>query len=153
MATKQSKSKREVKPQLAHCQANVVDQVVAVSVECAAERLNETEVSVTNVAVAASAASDMVSLPAICTVRDCAALKVELLPLFDHESVVTIDMRAVERIDTSMLQLLLAFVRDRKEASRVTKWIGDPECINEAVNILGMADVLNMGSDSSGAVA
>jgi phospholipid transport system transporter-binding protein len=153
MATKQSKHKHAVKVALAKPVAKVLEPVAATSDESVSEQLIEAKVSVTNVSIATSAANDLISLPTSCTVRDCTVLKADLLPLFDHDSVVTIDIRAVERIDTAMLQLLLAFVRDRNETHRVTKWIGNSECIYEAVGILGMTDALAIHSDGTAAVA
>jgi len=91
-----------------------------------------------------SSVADVCVLPTSCTVRESAALKAELLPLIDRDNVITLDVRAVERIDTAALQLLVAFVRDRNQMHHDTNWIGAPECINEAVKILGMADTLNI---------
>jgi anti-anti-sigma regulatory factor len=89
-------------------------------------------------------AGELLALPSSCTVRESAALKAELLTVFDSQSTVTLDMRAVERVDTSVLQLLLSFVRDRLQQGRVTKWMGLPDCVNEAVGVLGLSSLLGI---------
>jgi anti-anti-sigma regulatory factor len=102
----------------------------------------------------AVSSGDMLSLPSSCTVRESAALKVELLTLFDSDANVTLDIRAVERVDTAVLQLLLSFVRDRAQVGRVTNWVGLPECINEAVAVLGLNTLMGIvASDSTEMVA
>jgi ABC-type transporter Mla MlaB component len=149
MATKQNKRKREATK-------------AGSATSHAAEVVLEMEVSamsnVSAVAPLTSVATDMIALPASCTVRDAIVMKAGLLPLFDRESAVTIDVRAVERIDAAMLQLLIAFVRDRNQLNRVTSWAGEPQhipgCIKEAVSILDMNKVLRMRTDNAiGAVA
>ena len=103
---------------------------------------------------AAHSNSSMLALAASCTVRDCIELKSALHDLFEQPAAITVDVRAVERIDTAILQLLAAFVRDRKTAGRTTQWVGRPECFAEAVRILGLGDALGVdGEESMGAAA
>jgi anti-anti-sigma regulatory factor len=158
MATKQSKRKRE--SSTAGTTASDTHGV-AVSQQMAADTLSYAEslVAGTEVAEMSNAstttqaanggANDMIALPTSCTVRDSAALKAELLPLFEHDNVVTIDVRAVERIDTAVLQVLIAFVRDRSLANRVTNWVGEPECLTEAVSVLGISEALQLRSENA----
>ncbi|MBC7984441.1 MAG: STAS domain-containing protein [Candidatus Obscuribacterales bacterium] len=79
-----------------------------------------------------------------CTVRDCAALKVALLDLLRVDGDVTLDVGAIERIDTAALQLLVAFVRDRKANSRNVLWAGSTASFYEAVNITGLGFALDL---------
>jgi len=81
-------------------------------------------------------------LSASCTVRDCIALKSALLDMLMDPQPVTIDVRAVERIDTAALQLLCAFVRDRKAAGGQVLWAGSTESFSEAIRLLGLQKAL-----------
>jgi anti-anti-sigma regulatory factor len=82
------------------------------------------------------------ALNASCTIREGAALKAELLNLAGAEQTVVLDVQAVERIDTAALQLLCAFVRDRRAQGWRTSWTGNPQAFSEAVDILGLNQVL-----------
>jgi len=103
--------------------------------------------------------SHMYALTASCTVRDSIALKSALLDLLMDTHAVTIDVRAVERIDTAALQVLCAFVRDRKAAGGSVLWVGYTESFADAVRLLGLQQVLCVtdaqliGPQQSGAVA
>jgi ABC-type transporter Mla MlaB component len=83
-------------------------------------------------------------LAASCTVRDCAPLKMALSDLMQVESETILDVSAIERIDTAVLQLLYAFVRGRKALNRKVLWQGESECFLEAVQLLGMATHLDV---------
>jgi ABC-type transporter Mla MlaB component len=91
-------------------------------------------------------------LAASCTVRDCAPLKMALSDLMPVESEAILDVSAIERIDTAVLQLLYAFVRDRKALNRNVAWQGGSECFLEAVQILGMSAHLDVKPSSSAAL-
>jgi anti-anti-sigma regulatory factor len=86
----------------------------------------------------------MYELSASCTVRDSIALKSSLLDLLMDQRPVTIDVRAVERIDTAALQVLCAFVRDRKAAGGKVFWVGCTESFCEAICLLGLQQVLDV---------
>ena len=88
--------------------------------------------------------SHMLALTASCTVRDSVALKSSLLDLLMDKRAVTIDVRAIERIDTAALQVLCAFVRDRKAAGGEVLWVGGTESFCEAVRLLGLQSVLGV---------
>ena len=97
------------------------------------------------------AAMSVYKLAASCTVRDCAPLKMALSDLMHVESETILDVSAIERIDTAVLQLLYAFVRDRKVHNRKVAWQGDSECFLEAVQLLGMSVHLDVKLGSSAA--
>lgn len=82
------------------------------------------------------------ALGASCTMRECASIKADLMRLVGTDELVYIDVNAVERIDTSALQLLCAFVRDRRAKRLTTRWKGQPEIFSEAVEILGLNSAL-----------
>ncbi len=83
-------------------------------------------------------------LNASCTMRDSIALKSALLDLLADRRPVTIDARSVERIDTAALQVLCAFVRDRKAAGGAVLWAGGTENFCEAVRLLGLRKIIDV---------
>jgi anti-anti-sigma regulatory factor len=97
-----------------------------------------------SVAASSDAQAHMHELTASCTVRDSVALKSALLDLLMDQRPVTIDVRAVERIDTAALQVLCAFVRDRKAAGGQVFWVGCTESFCEALRLLGLQQVLDV---------
>lgn len=88
--------------------------------------------------------SDVLALGVNCTVRDCSVLKSELLDLLTHRQPVTIDVTAVERIDTAAMQVLCAFVRDRHAAGGQVLWTGMAPSFAAAVRLLGLKKVLSV---------
>lgn len=82
--------------------------------------------------------SSDVALPANCSIRDSAALKTELQQILEVETPVTVQLGAVERIDTASLQLLFAFTRDRKARSREVVWVGESAAFTLALKALGL---------------
>jgi phospholipid transport system transporter-binding protein len=93
------------------------------------------------------ASARLYALQSSCTVRDSVALRQALLDLIDDPLPVTLDVRAVERVDTAAMQVLCAFVRDRAAAGRVVSWLGGPESFVEAVSLLGMSKTLGLRGD------
>src|SRR5688572_30361135 len=59
-----------------------------------------------------------------CNVKDAAGLKESLCLHVGHGEPVTLDVSNVERVDTSTVQLLCAFVRDRAAQQRKVEWLG-----------------------------
>lgn len=91
-----------------------------------------------------------VVLPASCTLREAVALKETLLSSVDVENALSMDARAVERIDTAGMQVLAAFVRERATQSRTVEWLGLSETFLEAVRLLGLSSSLSI-PDTAGA--
>lgn len=90
---------------------------------------------------AASGAREIV-LSSHCTIKDAAALKLELSAKADEAADVTLDVGSIERIDTATMQLLCAFVRDRARRDRKVIWKGDSQVWRDAVRLLGASTVL-----------
>ncbi|HTE39461.1 MAG TPA: STAS domain-containing protein [Steroidobacteraceae bacterium] len=82
--------------------------------------------------------------PASCTVRDSIGLHAALVEIHEEPSPITLDVSAVERIDTAMMQVLCAFVRDRRALGASVDFIGYPEPFAEAVQLLGLAKALGL---------
>jgi ABC-type transporter Mla MlaB component len=103
------------------------------------------------VAEPAPAGEPIVVLAANCSVKDAAALKTSLCA-FGHESIdVTLDVSAVERVDTATMQLLCAFVRDRSGRKQNVTWRGESQALQDAVRLLGVGELL--GFESKGVAA
>jgi ABC-type transporter Mla MlaB component len=83
-------------------------------------------------------------LAAECTVAGADALKSELGRLLQRSEPVTLDVSAVQRIDTAGLQLLAAFVRDRRTAGRTVAWRGRASALETAAGLLGLRDMLEL---------
>lgn len=168
---KAKKQKKPVAPKAIHAAAAVtpsaelpdieyVEQLLAAS---AAEDANEqvTDVVADDAAVetvmsepevAHAAGPDAVdangvfSLPAQCLLRDAADCKQQLLNYLNCDSV-TIDVNAVERIDTAYLQVLLSFVRSRTSQSGeqpAVTWSHVGPVMAEAAKILGLQAALGL---------
>ena len=84
------------------------------------------------------------ALAAECTVAEADALKSELMRRLDEPEPVTVDVSALQRIDTAGLQLLAAFVRDRRTAGRAVAWRGRASALDSAAGLLGLYDMLEL---------
>ena len=87
-------------------------------------------------------AQPTILLASNCNVKDAAELKQSLCFHLEHETPVALDVGKVERIDTSTMQLLCAFVRDRAAQQRKVDWRGDTRVFREAARLLGVEGLL-----------
>jgi ABC-type transporter Mla MlaB component len=94
------------------------------------------------VAVPPAPSQPMIVLAANCNVKDAAELKQSLCLHLDQAAAVTLDVGGVERVDTSTIQLLCAFVRDRSEQRRKVEWLGDSRVVRDAARLLGVEALL-----------
>jgi ABC-type transporter Mla MlaB component len=83
-------------------------------------------------------------LAAECTVAQADSLKSELERRLQEAEPVTLDVSALQRIDTAGLQLLAAFVRDRRTAGRAVTWRGQACALTTAAGLLGLRDMLEL---------
>jgi ABC-type transporter Mla MlaB component len=83
-------------------------------------------------------------LEANCTVRDAARLKEALLQMQETDAVVTLDVAAVERVETASLQVLCAFVTGRRAAGRAVRWQGESAALTQAAQLSGLAALLDL---------
>lgn len=77
-------------------------------------------------------------LPVSAGVRECAALKQQLLGLVESADAVIIDISGVELVDTAALQLLFAFGRERNANGLMTIWQGDSPTFLSAAAAMGL---------------
>lgn len=119
-------------------EALVAEPVVEASVEPVADVSNEA------VAEPAVVGDPLVVLAANCSVKDAAALKTSLCAFSNHGDAVTLDVSAVERVDTATMQLLCAFVRDRGGRNQGVTWRGESPALQDAVRLLGVGALLGL---------
>jgi ABC-type transporter Mla MlaB component len=84
-----------------------------------------------------------VMLPADCRLASLDGLAAELRGALDASAAV-LDGRAVERVDTAALQLLLAFRRELSGRGHVVSWLGASSPLNDAAGLLGLARELDL---------
>lgn len=84
------------------------------------------------------------ALSADCTVAASAALRSGLLEVLREPAAVTLDIAAVQRIDTAGIQLLAAFVRERESLGLQVEWHGSAPAFTSAARLLGVASVLRL---------
>jgi ABC-type transporter Mla MlaB component len=87
-------------------------------------------------------ATPRVVLTSSCALKDAAALKQALCQHLQTDVAVSIDAGSVERIDTSTMQLLCAFVRDRTARQAKVEWVGASRALREAARLLGVESML-----------
>lgn len=88
------------------------------------------------------------TLGAECTVAEADALKAELARRLDDSGTVTVDVTALQRIDTAGLQLLAAFVRDRRTVGRTVAWRGRAAALDAAAGLLGLDGMLELQGEA-----
>ncbi len=88
------------------------------------------------------------TLAADCTVAEADGLKSELAARLQASEPVTVDVSALQRIDTAGLQLLAAFVRDRRTAGRAVAWRGRAAALDAAAGLLGLRDMLELPGEA-----
>jgi|SRR6185437_4306602 len=98
----------------------------------------------TPVAGAEKAASGSFAVAAECTVADAGSLKTGLAKLLDHSGIVTLDIGAVQRIDTAGLQVIATFLRERESHGREVQWRGSAPALLNAAKLLGLGDLLKL---------
>ena len=77
-------------------------------------------------------------------VSDASALKERLAGLLDEPLPVTLDIAALQRIDTAGLQVITAFVRERAVHGRLVEWQGSAPVLVTAAQLLGLTTLLKL---------
>jgi len=91
---------------------------------------------------AAPSPDSVLRLPAQCSIRDAAQLLAQLMLRIEHSAPVYIDAAQVERVDTAALQLLVAFLNDRKAQQRAVVWLDCSDALMRAARSLGLMGAL-----------
>jgi anti-anti-sigma regulatory factor len=84
------------------------------------------------------------AVAAECTVADASSLKAGLAKLLDESGIVTVDIGAVQRIDTAGLQVIATFVRERESHGRQVQWRGHAPAMSAAAKLLGLGTLLKL---------
>jgi len=84
------------------------------------------------------------------TIKDAAVLKDSLLQVFDEPGDVAIDAKSVERIDTAVMQLLCAFVRDRAARGHTVSFSRPTRAFSDAAKLLGVSSLLALPAVDAG---
>jgi anti-anti-sigma regulatory factor len=99
---------------------------------------------------ARKAAGGLLRLPAQCTLSDADGLKLTLTRLLRNVKPVTLDARAVQRIDTASMQLLAAFALERA-ARELAVAVGDASAeFLQATRLLGLEQLLRPATVAPG---
>jgi anti-anti-sigma regulatory factor len=86
--------------------------------------------------------SEVIALPADCTLRNIRALRDRLCAVDADVRNVTLDLRQLERFDTATLQLIAAFARDRTARGTNLLTCGNRPAWDEAAALLGLTATL-----------
>jgi len=86
--------------------------------------------------------SQVVALPANCTVRHIGAVRDQLCGVRAEVGNVTLDLRRMERFDTSTLQLIAAFAREQTARGTNLLICGNRPAWDEAAELLGLTATL-----------
>jgi ABC-type transporter Mla MlaB component len=84
------------------------------------------------------------SLTSELTIAQAGDLKTRLSRLLGVDGTVAVDASATKRVDTACLQLLAAFVRDRKAAGKAVSWQATAPEFTDTARTLGIAAALGL---------
>ncbi|MGH8289781.1 MAG: STAS domain-containing protein [Steroidobacteraceae bacterium] len=98
-------------------------------------------------AAPAPADTPALSLAAECTVAEADSLKTALLRLLQEPRSVSLHVGSLRRIDTAGVQLLAAFVRDRRAAGRRIEWRGRAPVLDAAATLFGLRGMLELPAE------
>ena len=84
------------------------------------------------------------AVAAECTVADASSLKTGLSKLLEESGIVTLDIGAVQRIDTAGLQVIATFIRERESHGRQVQWRGQAPALSAAAKLLGLSALLKL---------
>jgi ABC-type transporter Mla MlaB component len=79
-----------------------------------------------------------------CMISDASSLKHRLAALLDEPLPVTLDITALQRIDTAGLQVITAFIRERAGHGRLVEWQGVAPVLTSAAQLLGLTSLLRL---------
>jgi phospholipid transport system transporter-binding protein len=106
-------------------------------------------VNTTAPAAGARPVAGQIVLGAACTIHEAQALRAHLLEQATRPGPYEIDGGGVERIDTAGLQLVVAFALDCLERNVHYTWKARSPVLEEAIQVLGVAPLLESPGTSS----
>ena len=87
------------------------------------------------------------SLGADCTIEHAPALHKQLGKVLENRACVTLDFSQVKRCDTAGLQVLVAFIRERREAGRPVQLQGVQDNFVSTASLLGLSALFAQAGD------
>jgi len=81
------------------------------------------------------------TFPADFTIAQTADVKKQLARMLAKPAAVTLDLSSIRRIDTAGLQVLTAFIRERRAAGRAVECSGATESFTVTAQMLGLGAV------------
>jgi ABC-type transporter Mla MlaB component len=84
------------------------------------------------------------ALGADCTIEHAPGIHKRLAKVLANRACVTVDLAEVRRCDTAGLQVLVAFVRERREAGREVELTDASDAFLSAAKLLGLTDMLGL---------
>lgn len=103
--------------------------------------MTDPEINSSNSGAAAIIDSRLV-LSSTLTINESSALKQQMLKLMTTPAPYEIDATAVERIDASAVQILVAFSLDCLEQGASFKWSGRSEVLDQTLELLGVSSLV-----------
>jgi ABC-type transporter Mla MlaB component len=91
----------------------------------------------------------LIKLNSSVTIKDIAELMEELNNISSDETELVFESNQVEKVDAAALQLLLGFYLFAIEAGKKVVWDKPSEVLCDAVELLGMKDIINISSVSA----
>ena len=88
-----------------------------------------------------AADSARATFPADFTIAQTADVRAQLARMLAKPAAVTLDLSGIRRIDTAGLQVLTAFIRERRAAGRVVECSGASESFTVTAQMLGLGAV------------
>jgi ABC-type transporter Mla MlaB component len=143
MSTKTSKRKRAG----AAAQATPSEEPTTPQVSVDAPAM-PVEQQVEPAAAPASSDGPKIELPSNATVKDAEALKNGLLQWLDEPAPVVIDAGSVERVDTAVIQVLCAFVRDRAARGHAVTWRAT-QALLDAARLIGVGGLMALPEEAA----
>ena len=92
-----------------------------------------------------------IALAADCTIEHSPGLHAQLAKILTDRACVTLDFTAVKRSDTAGLQVLVAFIRERREAGRQIELAGVHDNFLATAKLLGLGALFSPVDDGTAA--
>jgi anti-anti-sigma factor len=91
-----------------------------------------------------SSANSVTTVGADCTIEHAPGLHQQLAKVLASRACVTLDVTAVKRCDTAGLQVLAAFIRERREAGRDVALAGVSDNFLATAKLLGLSSLFSI---------
>ncbi|MDX1812165.1 MAG: STAS domain-containing protein [Gammaproteobacteria bacterium] len=90
------------------------------------------------------AAKTIIACESTVDIKIAADLHMHLKNAIDNKHAVEIDAKEVQRIDTAILQIILAYVLEAKAQDLQVSWQGVSDAVYAAAGLLGISEALGL---------